>query len=899
MAALVSTEWLQARLGDEGLRVVDVRWTLGAPERGAESYRAGHLPGAVFLDVEHDLAAPGGGRGLPAGRHPWPPPEQVARVMSAAGIGPGVTVVAYDDQAGATAARLWFLLRAHGHEEAAVLDGGLAKWLAERRPTTTDVPAVAPAVFEPRLRPELLVFKPEMVAGHAGELVLDARAGERYRGEFEPIDPRAGHVPGALSAPFSENLTAGPLPVFRPPPTCASATLRWARRSVRRSSTAARASRPATTSWRCTWPASPAGSTRARGASGRATRRSRPPPAQRPRSPAPGLPGCPGVPRALRVAARRRLARGDMAMSRAAIPSALPSAQIRGGTCGRTPGDRRTRGGAMSSLGGVASLAAVVTLALAAGTLTPPAGAAEPPVATVEQGADGLTWTPASACERLQLTVNGPGEWTLERQFDGGAPAVLALVDEGGQRLADGAYTWDLICAARRDALAAVRESQDPARAVQPLERAARSSAQAGSFTVAGGRLVAPGRREPRRAAAATLATGPAPNQSIVESLCVGFDCPTSPSFGDTTILTMENNLRLKFDDTSTLAGFSNRDWSLNANDSPSGGLNRFWIQDCGTSSQGDCTGNAVLSIEGGAPANALYVDDAGRVGLGLSTPVLDLHLRSGNSPGLRFEQDDSYGWGAQTWDVVGNETNWFVRDVTSGSRLPLRIRPGAPTDSLHVYSDGKVGLGTNAPAASLHVRGSSGSTLVQVEETSATTSARNLLRLVNKGAATIRIDNSALTNNWGFGTNSANNFFITNSSAGGLNLTLTSGGVLTVTDLIESSDRALKEQIEAVDGHELLARLATLPIATWRFKDVDARHIGPMAQDFQASFGLGPDDRHIRPGDVAGVALAAVQTLSQLVAEKDSRLVAQEARLEELAARLAVLEATLDDRRR
>lgn len=216
MEALVSTDQLQARLGDEGLRVVDVRWTLGAPERGAEAYRAGHLPGAIFLDIERDLAAPGGGRGLLVGRHPWPSPDQVARVMSAAGIGPGVRVVAYDDQAGGTAARLWFLLRAHGHDDVAVLDGGLAKWLAEGRPTTTAAPVVAPAVFEPRLRRELLVFKPEMVAGHAGELVIDARAGERYRGEVEPIDPRAGHIPGALSAPFPQNLTTDAQPVFRP-----------------------------------------------------------------------------------------------------------------------------------------------------------------------------------------------------------------------------------------------------------------------------------------------------------------------------------------------------------------------------------------------------------------------------------------------------------------------------------------------------------------------------------------------------------------------------------------------------------------------------------------------------------------------------------------------------------
>lgn len=214
--ALVGTSWLAQHLHDEGVRVVDVRWYLDPARKGREAYAAGHIPGAVFLDAEHDLAGPGGRRGGPLGRHPWPPPEQVERVMSAAGIGPGTRVVAYDDQAGAVAARLWFLLRAHGHDDVAVLDGGYTKWLAEGRPVTNEVPQVTPARFTARVRPELFVHKAELVARPADALVLDARLAERYRGEVEPIDPRAGHVPGARSAPFAQNLTPGELPTFKP-----------------------------------------------------------------------------------------------------------------------------------------------------------------------------------------------------------------------------------------------------------------------------------------------------------------------------------------------------------------------------------------------------------------------------------------------------------------------------------------------------------------------------------------------------------------------------------------------------------------------------------------------------------------------------------------------------------
>lgn len=183
-----------------------MRWYIDPKRKGREAYDAGHIEGAVFVDLDRDLAAPGGGRGLPVGRHPWPPEAQVSRVMSAAGVGPGTTVVAYDDLAGAMAARLWYLLRAHGHDDVALLDGGLTKWLAEGRPLSKAPPLPRPATFEARLRAGFVIDNPEMARTYRSRLVLDARAPERYRGDTEPLDPRAGHVPGARNAPYAGNL---------------------------------------------------------------------------------------------------------------------------------------------------------------------------------------------------------------------------------------------------------------------------------------------------------------------------------------------------------------------------------------------------------------------------------------------------------------------------------------------------------------------------------------------------------------------------------------------------------------------------------------------------------------------------------------------------------------------
>lgn len=185
-------------------------------------------------------------------------------------------------------------------------------------------------------------------------------------------------------------------------------------------------------------------------------------------------------------------------------------------------------------------------------------------------------------------------------------------------------------------------------------------------------------------------------------SQCVGVDCVNGESFGFDTIRLKENNLRIKFQDTSSTASFPTNDWQITANDSSNGGANKFSIDDIDG-------GRTPFTIEAGAPSHSLYVDDGGRIGLGTSTPVVEIHNKDGDTPTLRLEQDGSSGFTPQTWDMAGNETNFFIRDVTNGSRLPFRIRPGAPTNSIYVDVDGDVGLGTSSPQEDLHVHDTSG----------------------------------------------------------------------------------------------------------------------------------------------------------------------------------------------
>jgi thiosulfate/3-mercaptopyruvate sulfurtransferase len=210
---LVETAWLRAHLGEPGIVVVDCRYVLGQPGARRPKWLEGHIPGAAFLDVDHDLAAEPGERG----RHPLPEAADFEAAARRAGIESTSRVVAYDEAGEGGAARLWWLLRHFGHEEAAVLNGGLAAWREENDPLEAGGEDAGPShqpakhPFTAKQREDDTVTADELsVAAARDELsatnprLLDARAPERYRGETEPIDPVAGHIPGAVNVFFAE-----------------------------------------------------------------------------------------------------------------------------------------------------------------------------------------------------------------------------------------------------------------------------------------------------------------------------------------------------------------------------------------------------------------------------------------------------------------------------------------------------------------------------------------------------------------------------------------------------------------------------------------------------------------------------------------------------------------------
>ena len=192
---LITADWLDEHVGDSDVRVIDFRWYL-AGRKGAEEYAKGHIPGAAFVELD-DVTGSG------PGRHPLPTREQFQTAMRIAGVDDTTAVVVYDDVGGSVAARLWFLLRWFGHERQAVLDGGLQTW-GELLEATA--PPVREGSFTARKPDRSRILDFDEIATHQGVPVIDSRAGERYRGEKEPVDPKAGHIPGARTAPFAGNL---------------------------------------------------------------------------------------------------------------------------------------------------------------------------------------------------------------------------------------------------------------------------------------------------------------------------------------------------------------------------------------------------------------------------------------------------------------------------------------------------------------------------------------------------------------------------------------------------------------------------------------------------------------------------------------------------------------------
>jgi thiosulfate/3-mercaptopyruvate sulfurtransferase len=200
----VTAEWLAGRLGDPAIVVADCRFDLANPAAGRTAYEREHIPGAVYLDLDTDLSAPKSAHG---GRHPLPAVADLARLFGRIGIDRDVTVVAYDDQATCMAARLWWMLHYLGHDAVKVLDGGWSAWRLAGHPTTAELLPPVARVFVPRVRADMLVGMAELRdrLGRNDHCLVDSRAPERYRGEVEPLDPVAGHIPGAINLPWTDN----------------------------------------------------------------------------------------------------------------------------------------------------------------------------------------------------------------------------------------------------------------------------------------------------------------------------------------------------------------------------------------------------------------------------------------------------------------------------------------------------------------------------------------------------------------------------------------------------------------------------------------------------------------------------------------------------------------------
>lgn len=427
-------------------------------------------------------------------------------------------------------------------------------------------------------------------------------------------------------------------------------------------------------------------------------------------------------------------------------------------------------------------------LLLPAIALANPGGAA--PIARMTASGSVAIWTTAVSHDKIALTVVGPDGSVFQKEFAAGVTPMFRLQDLGG-KAADGSYTYEMriipnVGSAVRQQLRAAREAGDDAAAARIQRDAglADQMVQSGTLSVSNGAFIDPDAtepilRQPTTAAASVTTSGTTSASSITPpkkiapldivqaddviiqgSLCVGLDCVNNESFGFDTIRLKENNTRIKFDDTSTSTGFPNHDWQLTANDSASGGANKFSIEDI-------TAATVPVTVTGSAPTNSIFVDSSGRVGFHTATPVLDLHVATGNTPALRLEQNNSGGFTAQTWDIAGNEANFFVRDVTGGSRLPFRIRPGAPTSSIDIAASGNVGIGTASPtniqsnSPVLHIFGTGPSIRIQdsgsggdwnlLARNGAST---NLFRIYDNANAADRLDINA-SGNVGIGTTS------------------------------------------------------------------------------------------------------------------------------------------------
>ena len=558
-------------------------------------------------------------------------------------------------------------------------------------------------------------------------------------------------------------------------------------------------------------------------------------------------------------------------------------------------------------------------------------------VGTPSGGGDTVSWDiKATGHSKIELRVTGDGvEYT--KSFAAGRPVSFSLRDlpGNGKGVEDQTLHYELTVSPNvpdhvAAKLAAARAAGDDKSASGILKAAgiAVGASQSGVLQVVNGSIVSLSGSE--NGAARTPSTnangeGPAnpgsnigpiaggasrftprvndqviPDDLIVQgSACVGLDCVDGESFGFDTVRLKENNTRIHFDDTSTSAGFPANDWRLIANDSASGGSSKFSIE--------DSTGaKTPLTITAGASTNSIFVDSTGRIGARTGTPVLDFHIATSNTPAIRLEQNNTGGFTAQTWDVAGNEANFFVRSVTTGSQLPFRIRPGAPTSSIDISASGDVGIGTGSPEEKLHVI--TEGTAIKTEFTANTSFTGFAFYEGNTEAALFNVVGSAFggtTGNNGvqlfnsragsliFGTNNTERMRVGSTGNVGINCASPAAKLVVAStastcatpsssmnpgdaQFTVASSRTWKENIEPLEVSNVLEKIEKIPVYQYDFVDGPKDKIGLIAEDFHQVFNRG-DEKFINGNEVQMALWLAVKELSARNKELTERLNALE----------------------
>jgi Chaperone of endosialidase len=444
-------------------------------------------------------------------------------------------------------------------------------------------------------------------------------------------------------------------------------------------------------------------------------------------------------------------------------------------------------------------------------------------VAEVMMGSYGLSWNPKVSFSKLVLTVSSPTGAVIKKTFDAGTVPGFDLTDLKGSVM-DGFYNYQLtvIPAEKVD----IRNAGNLTKAELQI---AGGLNQSGGFLVKGGSIVLPSIQEPgsdgisgaqQDGISSTMDNVINDDLIVTFSACIGSDCVNGESFGFDTLRLKENNLRIKFQDTSSSASFPTNDWQLTANDSSNGGAEKFSIDDI-------TNGKTPFTVEANTPSNTLYVDSTGRVGFGTNTPVVNLHVKEGNTPTLRLEQDGSSGFTPQTWDLAGNETNFFIRDVTNGSKLAFRIQPSSPESTLTLRADGRIGHGTWAPSYRFHQKTDSSTNAQFVAERASGA------KTIVAGTASLGYVGTLSNHTLRF---SANDSYVMDLNPPGAtnDLEMANGAVCTSAGVwTNASSRELKENIKSLNADDAMKTLKALAPVTYNYKrQKEEQYVGFIAED-------------------------------------------------------------------